>query len=91
MVDRIVNLMARSSSSTDKFLARHNSIFFHPSGKSLLEMETEPDGEEEDVRLKPWKKDPERQAESLVRVAQEGFNLRDQLYTHQPPATEERN
>ena len=27
---------------------------------------------------------PERQAESLVRVAQEGFNLRDQLYTHQP-------
>ena len=31
------------------------------------------------LRLKP-----ERQAESLVRVAQEGFNLRDQLYTHQP-------
>ena len=36
MVDRIVNLMARSSSSTDKFLARHNSIFFHPSGKSYF-------------------------------------------------------
>ena len=33
-----------------------------------------------------WKRrlKPERQAESLVRVAQEGFNLRDQLYTHQP-------
>ena len=32
----------------------------------------------------PWRRrlKPERQAESLVRVAQEGFNLRDQLPAH---------
>lgn len=34
--------------------------------------------------LETWKRrlKPERQAESLVRVAQEGFNLRDQLPAH---------
>ena len=31
---------------------------------------------------KEWRLKPERQAESLVRVAQEGFNLRDQLPAH---------
>jgi len=80
----------RPPGEVKRFLSLFSWSFLFPKIGSILIFSTgareENPARPEKEKIKkeeawPGRLKPERQAESLVRVAQEGFNLRDQLYT----------